>query len=67
VTSRDGPMIVTCRIAVRKNSHQPHAVQKKEPAEDAVRKIVGQARAYDGYGVYKVPSEDAAEILPRRR
>jgi hypothetical protein len=34
-------MIVTRRIAVRKNSHQRVRFVKKESAADAVRKIVG--------------------------
>ena len=59
-------MIVTRRIAVRKIATSS-AVRKKESAADAVRKIVGQARAYDAHRVYQVLSEDASEIPPRGR
>jgi hypothetical protein len=41
--------------------------QKKEPAADAVRKIVGQDWVYGAYRVCQILPEDAAEILPRAR
>jgi hypothetical protein len=42
MTSRDEPVIVTRRLAVRKNNQRRMRFAKKEPTVDAVRKIVGQ-------------------------